>query len=72
MGVLIVPRWQSASYWPLLFEDNSFTGKNYVKDVLEFCDRKIYVHCKNKRSLFGSRKFKGSVLAVILDARSEK
>lgn len=67
VGVLVVPRWQSAAFWPLLFDDQFCAWKSYVKDVLEFCDRDIFVHGQNKKSLFGSKYFKGSVLAVRLD-----
>ncbi|XP_063419641.1 uncharacterized protein LOC134704601 [Mytilus trossulus] len=61
---LVVPKWISASYWPLLFQSNMLC-QSYIADMLEFKDtRDIYKHGSNKKSLFGSDKFTGSVLVV--------
>ena len=63
-GTLVVPKWISASYWPLLFKNNGLC-QHYITDMLEFKDaRNIYVHGSNKNSLFGSDRFTGSVLVV--------
>ena len=63
-GTLIVPKWESAPFWPLLYQ-NKLLCQPYVADMLEFKDTKdIYIHGSNKKSLFGSDEFKGTVLAV--------
>lgn len=67
-GVLVVPRWQSAAFWPLIFETETLTWKYYVTDELEFYDSGIFVLGNNRRSLLGSSAFKGSILAIQLDA----
>lgn len=69
-GTLVIPKWQSAPFWTMLFEDK-YVYKPYVLDVLEFSETKrIFVQGNyNKNSLFGSDKFTGTVLAVRLDAR---
>jgi hypothetical protein len=35
VGTLVVPKWPSAAYWPLLFKQN-LEYVAYVRDVLEF------------------------------------
>ena len=48
-GTLIVPKWTSSPFWPLIFEDG-LEYKPYVTDVLEFTEterileRKFYIH----------------------------
>ena len=68
-GTLIVPKWTSSSFWPLIFKTGSMTH-SYVKDVLEFQNASsIFEQGSNKNTIFGSEKFYSSVLAVRLDAR---
>jgi hypothetical protein len=39
LGTLVVPKWPSVSFWPLIFEtDLEYTP--YVFDVLEFTETK--------------------------------
>ena len=46
MGVLIVPKWPSASFWPLIFKEGC-VKRDFVKDVLEFnCGQNIFVQSK--------------------------
>lgn len=67
-GTLIVPKWYSAPFWPLLFaKDMQYNP--WVKDVLEFTEPdRILVAGQNKNSMFANGKFKGTLLAVRLDA----
>ena len=68
VGTLVVPKWESAPFWPYVFIDNTKTF-DYVVDMLEFRDgESIYVLGMNKNSLFGSEHFYSSVLAIRLDA----
>lgn len=56
IGTLLVPKWVSAPFWPLLFK-KEFTLYESVSEVLEFRDpANIYVHGRNKNSIFGSEK----------------
>ena len=70
-GTLIIPKWPSAAFWPMIFR-GGLCYREYVKDVLEFKNgRDIYVHNQNKNCLFGSDCFNSAVLAVRLDASTE-
>ena len=67
-GVLIVPHWPSAAFWPVLFRDG-LEYHVYVKDVIQFKDvTNIFIQGSNKKSLFGSIHFTSAVLAIQLDA----
>ncbi|CAG2237876.1 unnamed protein product [Mytilus edulis] len=64
-GTLVVPKWQSAAFWPLIFKQNSEYAC-YVVDVLEFHEtERIFVAGNNLNSLFANGKFHGKILATI-------
>ena len=63
-GTLVVPKWESSPFWPVIFHSNS-SCMHYISDVLEFKDlNDIYIYGSNKKSLFGSERFKSSVLVI--------
>ena len=63
-GTLIVPKWPSAAFWPLLFEKD-FRKKAFIRDVLEFnCGQNIFIQGRSKKCIFGSDKFKSRVIAI--------
>ena len=62
-GVLVVPCWPSAYFWPLLV--NKFWG--YIRDVMKVKGNKVLVKGENKNSLWGSNYFGGFILAILLD-----
>lgn len=67
-GTLVVPKWQSAAFWPLIFKQNSEYAC-YVVDVLEFHEaERIFVAGNNLNSLFANGQFHGKILAVRLNA----
>lgn len=70
-GTLIVPKWPSAAFWPLVFADEICTWRDYVSDALDFNNSEIIIPGNNKKSLFGSGRFNGPVLAIKFDARSK-
>jgi hypothetical protein len=56
-GTLVVPKWESSPFWPVIFHSNSLC-MHYISDVLEFKDlNDIYIYGSNKKSLFGSERF---------------
>ena len=63
-GTLIVPRWTSAPFWPLLFI-NKLQTQPYVVDLLLSID--IFEFGNYKESLLGLDSFTSSVLALKLD-----
>ncbi|XP_013410234.1 uncharacterized protein LOC106173608 [Lingula anatina] len=66
-GTLVVPDWKSATFWPLLQDENS-KWKWYIKDIIKFkngCD--ICKQGKNKNSYIGSKNFKHQILAIRID-----
>ena len=67
-GTLIVPKWTSSPFWPLIFEDG-LEYKPYVTDVLEFTEtERILEAGMNVNSIFARGDFKGNLLAIRLDA----
>ena len=67
-GTLIVPKWPSSIFWPLIVDRDSFCA-SHIQEALEFSYNGIYVQGRNKNALFGSEKFKGNVLAIRLGPR---
>ena len=68
-GTIVVPKWISASFWPLLFNYDG-SCQPYISDLLEFKDtRDIYIQGSNKSSIFGSDRFTGSVLVVRIEPK---
>ena len=62
-GVLVVPFWPSAHFWPMLKED--FVG--YICDYLQVKGKNVLVQGHNLNSLLGSERFFGDVLALHID-----
>ena len=67
-GTLIVPKWVSSPFWPMLFGPQSLYNP-YVKCAIIFTDvSRIFVR-DSIDSIFDGPKFKSHVLAVRLSAR---
>ena len=62
-GVLVVPFWPSAAFWPLLL--NEFN--RFITDHLLLKGRNVLTHGLNTNSLLGSPDFLGKVLALRID-----
>ena len=67
-GVLVVPCWPSAYYWPLLIND----FKIFIKDILKVKGANILVSGRNKNSLLGSSGFTGFMLALQMDCSNSR
>ena len=67
-GTLIVPRWSSSPYWPMIFRQN-LVYQDYITDFIDFSNpEKIFVQGSNKNSFFGSNRFTAPVLALRIKA----
>lgn len=63
-GTLIVPRWSSSPFWPMIFRQK-LVYQDYITDVIEFGNPEgIFIQGSNTNSLFGSDRFMSPVLAV--------
>ena len=62
-GVLIVPRWPSSYFWPLI--QNDFSA--YITHIQIFKGRNVLCHGLNTNSLLGAPYFNGDVMAVVLN-----
>ena len=63
-GCLIVPKWTSAAFWPLIFKAGEIK-RDFVKEVLEFSSgQNIFVQGKGSVGIFGTNSFKSKVLAI--------
>lgn len=66
-GILIVPLWKSATFWP--FVADLLSGKQFgLQDQWQLGN--IFKQTKNKNSLFGSENWKSSSLAILLNFRN--
>lgn len=66
-GVLIVPEWRSASFWPLICEhDGKFC--TFVKDMIVLpSEKEYYVPCKNSVGIFGTEDLKFRMIALKIE-----
>ena len=63
-GVLVIPLWYSAAFWPQLI-DSSDSFKPFIKQVMYFENPKICVsQGRNDQCAIGSRHFKSPILAL--------
>ena len=63
-GVLVLPYWSSAVFWPLII-DRPSTLKPFVKQALYFENPKYCVRQgPNKHCVIGSDQFKSPILAL--------
>ena len=65
-GILIVPRWRSSLFWPLLI-NNDFYYRYFIKDVIIYKDcsfvLKEGINCK-----FFGKTYAGEMMAIYYDA----
>ena len=65
-GTLIVPKWDSASFWTMIFKGPT-EKQPYVLEILEFSPgQNVLIQGRNKNSVFGSSSFNSEILAVRL------
>ena len=57
---LVIPHWPSANYWPLV----TCIYKTFVVGYKIFDGQKVLKHGRNTKSLLGSKRFIGDVIAV--------
>ena len=66
-GILVIPYWPSAPFWPFLVERRG-VFRSFVIDVLFVENGKdVYLHGANNSSLFGSENFRTPVFFLLLD-----
>ena len=63
IGVLVVPAWPSAHYWPMLLDEFHI----HIKDCLRVKGKNALRHGHNNNSILGSPNFVGDVLALYID-----
>ena len=66
-GILLVPAWPSAHFWPLLVTEFA----PFVQDSLRVRGKNVLCHGLNTNSLLGSPHFVGDMLALRIDCRKE-
>lgn len=65
-GTLIVPKWPSSTFWPMVFDQNMRT-KWFIKHCVEFPGTNVFVPGTHKKVIFGTERFKSNVLALRLE-----
>ena len=67
-GILVVPQWNSAVFWPLLCPNGHFIPE--ILDVIHLpSDRRFYVPCQSEKCMFGNVNLKFDMLACYMDFR---
>ena len=65
-GVLVIPCWRSAAFWPILCP-----GGKFIPNVIDWFDlptaKEFYTTCKNGRGMFGNADLKFRMLALRLN-----
>ena len=69
-GVLVVPFWKSAVFWPLLCPNGRFISN--IVDMIDLPgERSFYVKCKNGRGIFGNTDLHFRMLALMINFKGE-
>lgn len=65
-GVLVIPAWTSAVFWPLICPNGDF-----IHEVVDWIDlpnqRQFYTCCKNGKGIFGNSDLKFRMLALMIN-----
>ena len=65
-GVLVLPCWRSASFWPLVCEKSFFIDP--VKHWIDLPTQKeFYVKCRSGKGIFGNEDLQFRMLVMFLD-----
>lgn len=68
-GVLVVPKWKTANYWPLICPENGEFASG-IKDLMCLpTSKEFYTPCQNKIGMFGVKNLSFDMLAILLDFR---
>ena len=66
-GTLVVPKWESALFWPCLV-DSGGQFHSYISDFVEYVKPKnIFVSGSHKESIFSKSPFISNVLIMCID-----
>ena len=69
-GVLVVPKWTSSYFWPLLWSSSEDNFVNAVKSYVEYKNPSaFYVAGSDKQSIFARSPVTFNVLVLRLDFR---
>jgi hypothetical protein len=66
-GVLIVPEWKSASFWPLICSKNGLFQSFVIDYLILPSGKNFYQPCKNGSGLFGIGDLKFRMFALLID-----
>ncbi|VDH97494.1 Hypothetical predicted protein [Mytilus galloprovincialis] len=70
-GTLVIPKWTSSPFWPLLWSFNDQRFKYFVKDVIEYAKpKKFFQKGSDIDSIFVAEKLSFNILVLRLDFRS--
>jgi hypothetical protein len=71
-GVLIAPKWKSALFWPLLWNDVDKNYHTFVKDILEFKrPTNFFKAGSDKGSIFAKSPFITNILILKIDCSND-
>ena len=62
-GILVVPFWPSAHFWPMLINEMSA----YITDCIQVKGKNVLMHGMNTNSILGSNSYTGDMLALLID-----
>ena len=64
-GVLVVPKWRSALFWPMLWDENRKYYAYFVKSLVEYEKPKnFFKPGSDKNSIFACNAFQSNVLVL--------
>ena len=67
-GTLVVPKWKSAVYWPLLVNRFTDNFRSFVVDYIEYKQPMNFFEAgSQENSIFAQRPFRTNVLVLLID-----
>lgn len=67
-GALVIPKWKSAVYWPMIVNHLTYEYKDYIKDFREYRNPKsFFIKGSDENSIFAKQPFNSNVLVLLVD-----
>ena len=71
-GTLVLPKWKSAVYWPMIVNRFENKYRSFIKDYREYKNPKsFFTPGSDDNSIFVKQPFNSNVLVLLLDFSDE-
>ena len=67
-GTLVIPKWKSAVFWPMIINHFTDNYQSYIQDLREYKNpQNIFQPGSHENSIFAKQPFNSSVLVLLIE-----